>query len=322
MVKASQMPRPSLTSTKEKILHAVGDLGIATAKQITRYTFQGASLPYVRNLMSELAGGKDYHSEAYLVRFGMPNAPGNFERLYTLGRGGRDYLRSLGRDIPWRYRPQKSFSFLRHHLAVSQVLVALNLFVRRYPCYQLLETRTWLAMAASPPRVTCCDEGGDTTITVTPDAWVYVEQAEGTPPVIHGFPLWIEVDCGTESKAKFQHLVLERINFIRYKGYEPYFSTPSVLLCYLVVGVTSDYRIARLHAMREWTMELLAEGLDEWATIFRFSTLPDEECLFDRLVPFLDPVWYLPDSDTTVSLFTSRQDKEETYDNSTAASDW
>jgi len=326
---APQTPRPeagALTSTKEKILQAVGDLGIATAKQITRYTFHMASLPYVRNLMSELAGGGDYHYEAYLLRFGMPSAPGNFERVYTLGRGGRDYLRALGRDIPWRYRPQKaspySFSFLRHHLAVSQFLVALNLFVRHYPHYQLEETRTWLALAASPPRLTFCDDGRDTTITLIPDAWVYVESHGGTPPKILGFPLWIEVDCGTEAKAKFQQLVLQRINFIRYKGYASYFETSSVLLCYLAVGATSDYRIARLHTMREWTAQVLtATRLDEWATIFRFSTLLDEACLFDRLVPFLDPVWYLPDSDTPVSLFTPPQDKEETDDNGASRSD-
>jgi hypothetical protein len=320
MVKAPQMPRPeagALTSTKEKILHAVADLGIATAKQITRYAFQTASLPYVRNLMSELAGGGDYHYEAYLVRFGLPQAPGNFERLYTLGRGGRDYLRGLGRDIPWRYRPQKSFSFLRHHLAVSQFLVALNLFVRRYPCYQLEETRTWLAMAAIPPRLSFCDEGTDTTITPIPDAWVYVENSGGTPPEIHGFPLWIEVDCGTERKAKFQQLVLERINFIRYEGYASFFGTSPAQLCYVAVGETSDYRIARLHTMRDWTMELLIDRqLDEWAALFRFTTLLDEESLFDRLVPFLDPVWYLPDSDIPVSLFTPPQDKEKTDANS------
>jgi Replication-relaxation len=320
-VSASKKPRlkpKGLTSTKEKILRAVGDLGIASAKQITRLLLKTGSLPYVRNLMSELAGGEDYYAAGYLCRcpFGMPHTPGNLERLYTLGRAGREYLRARGVDVALWGRLQKaspvSLSFLLHHHAVSQFLVAIAAFARVYS-YQVIETRTGFAMAKNLPRLTRVTDGQETRVNVIPDAWVYIERTAGTPPAIQGFPLWIEIDCGTESKAKFQQLVLDRINFIRYKGYETYFGTPAVLLVFLAVGASMDYRVARLHTMRKWTTQVLrAKGLDAWAALFRFSTLLDEECLFDRHVLFLDPVWYLPYSDTPVSLFTPPQDKEKT----------
>jgi hypothetical protein len=323
MDEAPKKPRlepGALTSTKENIVYAVGNLGIVSAKQITRLLFQKGSLPYVRSLMSELAGGQDYYAAGYLCRFGIPHAPGNFERLYVLGRAGREYLRARGVDVALWGRPQKaspySLSFVLHHHAVSQFLVAICAFARAYS-YQVIESRTGFALAKKPPRLMRVSEGLEKSVVVIPDAWVYIERSNTDQSDTQGFALWIEVDCGTEAKAKFQRLVGERIDFIRYKGYETYFATPAVVFVYLAVGSSIHYRLTRLHRMREWTAQVLTDKrLDGWAAIFRFSTLLDEECLFDRFVPFLDPVWYLPDSDTPVSLFMPLQDKEESNGNS------
>jgi hypothetical protein len=217
-------------------------------------------------------------------------------------------LRELGVEADFWYRPWKashySFSFLQHHHSVSKFIVSLFCFVRQNPSYQVVELRHGFAIARDMPRLTLCDDEQETTVEVIPDAWVYVERAEGTPPKIQGFPLWIEIDCGTETKAKFQRLVGERIDFIRSKGYEAYFATPAVLLCYLAVGATMDYRLARLHTMRAWTAEVLADQeLDEWGSIFRFSTI--DECLYDTLMIYTDEAWYRVHSDTLVPLFPS-----------------
>jgi hypothetical protein len=304
MNEAPHPPRPkatSLTSTKEIILRAFGELvPFATAEDITRLLFKKGSKAYVRSTMTELAGGADEQKNQYLYRFGMPQAPGNFERLYTLGRRGRDVLRELGVAVHWCYRPHKarSFSFLQHHRSVSQFIVALHAFCRSCPDVQVRETRNGFAMAGDPPRLRLPSDGPDATITVIPDAWLYLEAASGKD-----WALWIEIDTGTEAKAKFQQLTLDRINFIRYKGYEAYFGVPSVLLCYLAVGMTTAYRLARLHTIRQWTAEVLAgEQLADWAAVFRFSTI--DECLYDTLMHLTDPVWYRPDSDTLVPLFT------------------
>jgi hypothetical protein len=189
-----QSPPPSprgLTKTQEKILQAVGDLGIATADDITRLLFKKGSKSYVARIMAELAGGGDYHYAQYLCRFGMPQSRGNFERMYSLGRRGRDYVRALGGAVQWSFHPQKaspySFSFLQHHHGLIQFLVALRVFVRRYPSYQLGETRTGFAMAASPPKFTRSAADGDTLITVLPDAWVSLERSHKDASETEGF---------------------------------------------------------------------------------------------------------------------------------------
>ena len=317
MDKVPKKPRPkprALTSTEEKILSAFGELfPFGTANDISHLLHK--TLPYVRNIMTGLAGGADDY-QSYLYWFGMPNAPGNFERIYTLGRQGREYLRELGIDVYWRYRPQQaspySFSFLKHHLSVTQFLVALHLFVRHCPEYRLGETRTGFALASQPPRLTLVTDGQETTVTVIPDIWVHLIRTQKDPSKIQEFGLWIEIDCGTEAKAKFQQLVRERINLIRYKGYEAYFGIPSVLLCYLAVGTTMASRLGRLHTMCQWTAEVLTEqNLADWAAVFRFSTI--DEGIYDTLMHWTDPVWYMPDADTLVPLFPTPQEQEETH---------
>jgi hypothetical protein len=306
-------PQPkatSITHTKEKILRAFGELvPLATAEDITRLLFTKGSKAYVRSVMTALAGGADAQKNQYLYRFGMPQAPGNFERLYTLGRRGRAFVRAMGIAVPWCYRPYKarSFSFLQHHRFVTQFIVSLYAFCRICPDLRVRETRNGFAMAANPPRLTMPSDGPDTTITVIPDAWMYLEASSG-----EDWALWIEIDTGSEGKAKFQQLTLDRINFIRYKGYEAYFGVPAVLLCYLAVGMTTEHRLARLHTIRQWTAEVLAEqNISDWATRFRFSTI--DECLYDTLMHLTDPVWYLPDADTLVPLFPSPQEQENTH---------
>ena len=239
MDEAPHKPRPkatSLTSTKETILKAFGQLlPLATAEDITRLLFKKGSKAYVRSTMTELAGGADEQKNQYLYRFGMPQAPGNFERLYTLGRRGRAFLRTLGIAVPWWYRPHKagSFSFLQHHRFVTQFIVSLYAFCRICPDVRVRETRNGFAMAGDPPRLTMPADGGDTTITVIPDAWMSLEASSG-----EDWALWIEIDTGSEGKAKFQQLTLDRINFIRYKGYEAYFGVPAVLV---LSGCRSDH---------------------------------------------------------------------------------
>jgi hypothetical protein len=252
------------------ILKAVASLHVATAEDV-RLMLAMRSRPYMGELLKKLCGGIDRNNRGYLYRFGeIPTATGNVRRLYALTRRGRKLLQEQGVEVAGWYRPEKashvSFSFLTHHRAVSQVLVALNLFVRQYPEYELAETRTWFAMALDPPRLTTSHEGSETTISLIPDAWVWIERTHEDSAKIHGYGLWFEIDLGTEAKAKFQQLVLYRINFIRYKGYEAYFNATSCLLVYLAIGPTMQYRLARLHTMRQWTMELLKkENLSDWS---------------------------------------------------------
>ena len=177
-------------------------------------------------LLRTLSGGRDQSNRAYLYRFCTPNSPGNFRRLYCLTRRGRKAVRDHGLEVSGWHRPERashySFSVLSHHLAVTQVIVILNLFVRKYPEYELQETRPWFTVA-DPPRLTQWIEGQETTISVIPDLWAYIERTPEDSSNIQGFSLWFEIDQGTEAKAKFQQFILYSINFFRYKGYGSYF---------------------------------------------------------------------------------------------------
>jgi Replication-relaxation len=319
MVRKARREPKALSYAEERVLRAAADLPFFTAEDITRLLgAHGSQGSYFRGLLKKLCGGADGKNTAYLYRFGMPQAPGNVRRLYTLTRRGAGLLRKLGVEANFWYRPWKashySFSFLQHHHSTVQVLVALSCFVRQNPTYQVVELRHGFAIARQPPRLTLCVDEQETTVEVIPDAWVHIERSAGTPPNIHGFALWIEIDRGTETKSKFKNLVLNRVNLVRSKAYETFFGTPALLCCYLTVGATMDYRLTRLQRIREWTAEVLAEQeLDPWGAIFRFSTI--DECLYDTLMIFTDPVWYCVDSDTPVPLFTPPQDKEEARGN-------
>jgi hypothetical protein len=312
----------ALSHAEEKILRAAADLPFFTAEDITRLLgSHGSHGSYYRGLLKKLCGGVDGKNTAYLYRFAMPYAPGNVRRLYTLTRRGAAMLRELGVEADYWYRPWKashySFSFLQHHHSVSKFIVSLFCFVRMDHSYQVVELRHGFAIARNPPRLTLRFDEQETSVEVIPDAWVHLERTCPDQSTIQGFALWVEIDCGTETKAKFKNLILNRINLVRSKGYETFFATPAVLLCYLTVGATMDYRLTRLHTMRAWTAQVLAEqqlDLDAWGAIFRFSTI--DECLYDTLMTFTDPVWYCVDSDTLVPLFTPLQDQEKSHDNS------
>jgi hypothetical protein len=320
---APKTPRPqakALTHTEEKILKAVASLHVATAQDLRLYVAIG-SRSYMVRLLRKLSGARDQSNRGYLYRFKlMPNAPGNVRRLYCLTRRGRQAVRDHGLEVSGWYRPERashySFSVLSHHLAVTQVIVSLNLFVRKTPEYELQETRPWFALAADPPRFTRVTDGQETTRSVIPDAWVYLERHGKDPANIQGFALWFEIDRGTEAKAKFHQFILDRINFFRYKGYGAFFNATSVIFVFLAVGPTRDYRLARLHTMRQWTMEVLTnEHIPDWAPLFKFSTI--DESLYDSMLLMTDPVFYLPDSDTLVSLFPPPQNEEETHGQTT-----
>jgi hypothetical protein len=326
MVRKAKRKPEALSFTEERVLRAAADLPFFSSEDIKRLLgSHGSQGSYYRGLLKTLSVSTEERRTEYLFRFGMPNAPGNVRRLYTLTRRGAGLLRALGVEANFWYRPWKashySFSFLQHHHCVTKFIVSLFCFVRQNPSYQVVELRHGFAIAKQPPRLTLRFDEQETTVEVIPDAWVHLERTSPDQSTFEGFALWIEIDRGTETKAKFKNLVLNRINLVRSKGYETFFGTPALLCCYLTVGATMDYRLTRLQRIREWTAQVLAEQeLDSWGAIFRFSTI--DECLYDTLMIFTDPVWYCVDSDTLVPLFTPPQGKEETDGNSQTTDLW
>ena len=308
-----------LTSTEEDILRAVNELRFVTVDEILRLLFKKGSRTYARKLLRTLAGGQDGKMNEYLFRLRLPTHGGNYLRIYTLGRAGARFLRQSAVEVSYFYRPQSasfySYGYLMHQLSLTKFLVALRVFVRDHPSYQLVETLTSYAMAGNPPHITlAAEDGKETTVGVIPDCWVYVEYRESkdNPQSVECMPLWVELDHGTESKSRFLELVRNRLKMIRDKKYEEYFDTSSVRLCYLAFGRTPEARLFRLFAIARWVEEvLIEEKLVSWAPLFHFATI--EHDIYESHALFTDPVWYQPFSTTTVALFPLQKDVEEPH---------
>jgi hypothetical protein len=299
--KPRRSPR-ALTNTEEKILRAVNELHIVDADAITRLLSKKTARSHYGKLLTKLSGGTDGKLPAYLLRFKMPHAPGNTRALHSLRRRGATLLQELGVEADWWYMPKQasrySYSFLIHQLSITTFLVCLNAFVRDYPEYELVETRTSYTLEKNPPTFTFVAHEREINASVIPDAWVYISHPDGE------HALWIECDTGSEAKAKFQDLVLNRINLIRSGQYRRYFNTASILICYLVIGASRDYRFSRLHTIRKWVYDVLTkQRLMDWGPVFRFSTL--DENVYDTHMLFTDPVWLRADTTFTLTtLFT------------------
>src|SRR6266487_4539788 len=84
-----------ITKRYEELLQTIHQLRYVTALDMTRLFYTATSINHVRELLSLLAGKRDYRERHYLYRFPLPNTRiGNTEKMYTLGSRGRSYLQS------------------------------------------------------------------------------------------------------------------------------------------------------------------------------------------------------------------------------------
>jgi Replication-relaxation len=206
----------SLTKRDIAILKDISDLRVATAKDVALLHFTPHSLTYGRERASFLAGNADHKEGEYLYRFLPPrSAKGNPERVYVLGSKGAQALTDItGMPVSWYYHPSKlkgvSFQFLRHSLLLTRIVAALTYLVRTHSEYSIIERRLFYELARMQLPVTGEGASNFQLLPVIPDAWVYLERPDG-----EATPLWIEADCGTEMRKKFQAYLKARIAFLQ-----------------------------------------------------------------------------------------------------------
>jgi hypothetical protein len=307
--------KPFILNRKEEhILQAVHLLECVTVQEITRLLFSTGSRNHVGAILRKLSGGRDYDDQQFLYRFPFPTAVrGTKERVYCLGAKAREVLdiEDTPRSSKLRYL---SYSPILHDLMLSRFLTAATTYFAAHPDYDLLETRTCYQLARNPPLIPVNTHGKKATIAVIPDAWLHIEQVEdGT-----AYPLWLEIDRGTENHQKFQRLVCHRLAFIKSRQYEKTFHTKAVILCYVTTG--GDIR---LDNMLRWTEDVLPhqdvltkkeneltqadmvrrEERKQWASLFRFATVEYENMYDQAHALFTEPVWHKPDDSEPVPLF-------------------
>jgi hypothetical protein len=126
-------PKPKKTRIPDVITHVDENI----LKTIYRYYFMTVaqvvnSLPTVRTRLLHLEK-KGYISSIYLPTV----RKGDFHKIYYLATGGLNVLRKQGFDIPQRYhateQKEKHYLFLKHTLAVNDVLIAANLVSKQFP---------------------------------------------------------------------------------------------------------------------------------------------------------------------------------------------
>jgi hypothetical protein len=322
-----------LNSKEERILQAVHDMEIVTLDDIIHLLqFSKKSRNHVGAIMRKLSGGRDYDDQQFLYRQPLPiAAKGTKSRVFCLGAKAREVL-----FIEDAYRPSKfryhSYSPILHDLMLSRFLVVASSYFAAQSDYTLLETRTCYELTHHPPRLTVNQNGQQATIAVIPDAWLNIERVTDEA----AYPLWIEIDRGTENRQKFQQLVRNRLALVKSQQYEQIFNTKAVLLCYVTTGATPELGDNRLHNMLRWTEDVLSHKdvltkedeltpedelrlaeREKWASLFRFATVEYEKMYDQPHRLFTEPVWYQPDVIEPVALFdpiTPQTQQENAHD--------
>jgi hypothetical protein len=298
-----------LTERMEKILRAVHFYRYMTALDVAHLLYSPSSLTHVRSVLSALSGQEDFKANQYLFRFQLPTTgSGTKEKVFTLGWKGRNFLDSeIGLAVDWHFRPHKvkhlSHGQILHNLVLTRFLVAASYFAKCNPDFKLTQIRTCYELAKIAPTVTLTTKGGNESVKVIPDTWLLFERLTGNTHDAY-FPVLLEIDRGREYQQKFKSHVRGRIDFIKKGGgYSQVFGQPAVTIAYVTTGERPEYREARRIAMCRWTQEVLEElKKDKWASVFRFHSLSFEEIYTSRI--FEEPVWFRPDSNQPVRLFT------------------
>lgn len=283
----------TLSGRDDALLRAVDTYTYLTAEQVCRLYYSPGSLEYVRRQLKRLA------EDDYLQRLRLPaTGPGNQPFVYRLARHGFAYLAAAGVAIPSRFRPaehwEHSALFLRHTLAVNEVLIAGVRLEEEVADVRLLEMRHEHALKRAPMRVTLADGAGMSTAALTgatlaPDGWLDYALPRGRMSVL------LELDRGTEGREALQRKLRALLACAR-GPYKAYFGSGSLNVA---LATTSGER--RAQALLDWCEHVLrASGSQDLAAVFLVTALRSGP--LDARQTFLAPIWRQPFGRQLVSL--------------------
>ena len=256
---------------EDRILRTFVTLPVLTLGQITRLWYNTGSLPYVGTLCKHLVDG------GYLTRQALPSdiRVGSVPYVYGLSQKGKQYLDSLGYDLPGNVSALHSYPFLLHALAITDVLIAAVLLPTCNKNITLADIRHDLALKRLIRGY------------VVPDGFIDFRIHENIQQC-----LFLELDRGTESKSQIQKKLIGTLRFIQpavgngQSMYEQLFHTTSLTIAYAIVAQPEK----RLSDIAHWTNEVLAEtGNSSEADLFRFANI--SAVVLDPVWLFLTPIW-------------------------------
>jgi hypothetical protein len=115
----------------EKILVAISEFDYLTAEQVTRLLYKETSRAFVRKKLRALV------TQGYVLTLG--GRAVNLPLIYTFTSRGRTYAGMLGEQSRKRFCPSEekekseNFFFMKHTLAVTDVLIASRLLAQTVP---------------------------------------------------------------------------------------------------------------------------------------------------------------------------------------------
>jgi hypothetical protein len=223
-------------------------------------------------------------------------------RVYTPTRKGREYASTLVRPSPEkRFRPAEERDkarnelFIKHTIAVTDVLITARLLVKRSPAITLNRMFTERQLRRQISVVLPTPTGNGTTqirtITIEPDAsvdfliqktwqnFLHIEVYRNLPP------------AGWRFKQKIQGYVTYAVN----GQHEALFQTPALSIA---VITASEPMAARL---KRWTEEALQEiNQPQHGELFFFTTIEPATASPEEM--YLAPVWKQAFSTTATPL--------------------
>jgi Replication-relaxation len=291
----------TVRKAREKIIIALSEFNYLTPTQITRLLYAPSSITHVYEQMRSLI------DRGLVLTLG--GRAVSLPLIYTLSGTGRQYASLLGAPLKTRFRPleeeEKGHNpyFLKHTVAVTDVLIAARLLSERVPAVRLtrmytereLKRKIHVQLPGQTPEGTarfhtiCIEPDGSCEFLITetwhekPQTWVdffYIEVYRNLPP----------------AEWRFKQKIQGYVYAVDEGWHEAFFHTPALSIA--VIAQTEQMATT----LKRWTEEILVqmerqpEG--EW---FFFCSLDTATASPEEL--FLSPVWEQAFGTITTPLF-------------------
>jgi hypothetical protein len=290
-------------SPMEKILLALADFEYLTADQLTRLLYAKGSLTYVKAKLKTLVKAD------FILPLGGRSL--NLPRIYTLKVKGRQFTAMLGKHTDMRFRPgeeqQKAYNFffMRHTLAVIDVLISARLLTQTVPgmvlnnMFQERDLRRKIYVAITQ------DKEKPRNICLEPDASLDFTVQQSWRDFFH-----IELYRHLPTERRFKQKVQGYLTYAESSLHQELFHTAALSIAMVAAGGIPSEREQLARTLQRWTEEVLtklnkpAEGQR-----FFFSSIIPSQVSPSEL--FLSPLWQLAFSHTVTPLLLLGEEGHE-----------
>jgi hypothetical protein len=291
-----------MRSAWEKIIVALTEFDYLTVAQITRLLYSPASITHVHEQMKLLG-----ENGSVLTLGGRAV---NLPLIYTLSSTGRHYASMLGAARGKRFRPSEEKDkghnpyFLKHTIAVTDVLIAARLLADSVPAIRLtrmytereLRRRIYIPLAG---KTICLEPDASLLFRITetwheePETWedfFHIEVYRNLPP----------------AEWRFKQKVQGYVATVDTGRHEALFHTPALAIAVMTTS-ESEQMAATLKCWTEETLQ--AMGRAEEGGQFFFCNLDTATATPEEI--FLSPVWEQTFSTTKTPLLILEGDAEQ-----------